>query len=69
MRKLVLFLILLAGLSACKETGHPGEINDYPIQPVEFSAVKFKDAFWQPRIKTNQETTIPIAETLLLPEG
>ncbi len=61
MRKLVLFLTLLAGLSACKETGHPGEINDYPIQPVEFSAVKFKDAFWEPRIKTNQETTIPIA--------
>ncbi len=35
--------------------------GDYPIQPVSFNKVKFSDAFWAPRIKMNQEVTIPIA--------
>lgn len=34
---------------------------DYPIRPVAFTSVKLTDKFWAPRIKTNQETTIPIA--------
>lgn len=33
--------------------------GDYPIQPVLFTAVKFTDNFWAPRIKTNHEITIP----------
>jgi len=35
--------------------------KDYPIQPVSFVSVKFNDAFWAPRIKLNQDVTIPIA--------
>lgn len=35
--------------------------GDYPIKPVSFNYVKFADAFWAPRIKMNQEVTIPIA--------
>jgi len=34
---------------------------DYPITPVPFVSVTFNDAFWAPRIKTNQDVTIPIA--------
>src|SRR5688500_2627839 len=33
--------------------------GDYPIQPVLFNAVRLKDDFWAPRIKTNHEITIP----------
>jgi DUF1680 family protein len=35
--------------------------EDYPITPVSFVDVKFKDSFWAPRIKINEEVTIPIA--------
>ena len=35
--------------------------NDYPIQPVSFNAVKVTDSFWYPRMKLNQDVTIPIA--------
>lgn len=34
---------------------------DYPIQPVSFVDVKLNDIFWSPRIKRNQDVTIPIA--------
>jgi len=46
-------VLLLAG---CKP-----QSNDYPIQPVTFTAVKVNDNFWAPRIKKNHEVTIPIA--------
>jgi len=35
--------------------------NDYPVQPVPFTAVRLTDAFWAPRIETNRTTTIPHA--------
>jgi DUF1680 family protein len=35
--------------------------RDYPVQPVPFTAVQLRDAFWAPRIKINAETTIPFA--------
>lgn len=35
--------------------------HDYPISPVLFNTVKLTDGFWAPRLKTNQEVTIPIA--------
>lgn len=35
--------------------------RDYPIQPVPFTQVKFQDHFWQPRIETNRNVTIPYA--------
>jgi len=39
----------------------PVASHDYPISPVLFSTVKLTDGFWAPRLKTNQEVTIPIA--------
>ncbi len=35
--------------------------RDYPVQPVPFTAVQFKDAFWLPRIEVNRTVTIPFA--------
>jgi len=35
--------------------------QDYPINPVSFVAVKATDQFWAPRIRINQDITIPIA--------
>ena len=35
--------------------------KDYPFQPVPFTAVHFSDAFWAPRIATNQKVTVPFA--------
>jgi DUF1680 family protein len=35
--------------------------QDYPIQPVPFTAVKLSDDFWAPRIERNYKVTIPIA--------
>jgi len=35
--------------------------QDYPVQPVPFTAVKVSDRFWAPRIRKNHEVTIPIA--------
>jgi uncharacterized protein len=35
--------------------------QDYPIQPVPFTAVHLDDAFWAPRIETNRLVTIPYA--------
>jgi len=49
------FLIYLSGLS------NDVPAQDYPIQPVPFTAVKLNDGFWAPRIKRNHEVTIPIA--------
>ena len=39
----------------------PAAPNDYPIQPVPFTAVHLDDAFWAPRIETNRLVTIPYA--------
>jgi hypothetical protein len=33
----------------------------YPIRPVPFTAVRFADAFWAPRLDTNRRVTIPVA--------
>jgi DUF1680 family protein len=35
--------------------------QDYPFQPVPFTAVHLNDAFWAPRLETNRLTTIPYA--------
>jgi uncharacterized protein len=36
-------------------------LRDYPVQPVPFTAVRFTDGFWAPRIETNRAVTIPFA--------
>ncbi len=33
--------------------------KDYPVQPVDFTAVKINDNFWQPRIEKNRMVSIP----------
>ena len=35
--------------------------RDYPVQPVPFTAVRFDDTFWRPRIEVNRTVTIPFA--------
>ena len=50
-------LIIL--FSGCAKKSSDKE--DYPIQPVPFTAVKLTDNFWAPRIKKNASVTIPIA--------
>jgi DUF1680 family protein len=35
--------------------------RDYPIRPVPFTDVKLEDAFWQSRVLTNLEVTVPFA--------
>ncbi|MDP4184180.1 MAG: glycoside hydrolase family 127 protein [Bacteroidota bacterium] len=37
------------------------QIKDYFIHPVPFTSVKVQDQFWDQKIKTNMEVTIPIA--------
>ena len=36
---------------------HAGN-NDYPFQPVPFTAVHVQDGFWSPRMETNRQTTV-----------
>ncbi len=33
-------------------------LQDYPIQPVPFTAVRVDDSFWSPRMETNRVTTV-----------
>ena len=35
--------------------------RDYPVKPVPFTAVRFTDSFWAPKIETNRSVTIPFA--------
>ena len=35
------------------------EQRDYPVQPIPFTQVSIQDAFWQPRIRTAVDITIP----------
>jgi uncharacterized protein len=37
------------------------QTKDYPVQPVPFTHVQLRDAFWSPRIETNRTVTIPFA--------
>src|SRR5438874_10835780 len=46
------YLTLIAFLAAPR---------DYPVRPVPFTAVHFRDQFWAPRIEINRSITIPFA--------
>lgn len=50
--KLLLFLAIISGSLRSQ---------DYPITPVEFTDVRVVDDFWQKRMQTNKDVTIPIA--------
>jgi DUF1680 family protein len=54
----VLIIVSAVLLNACSTAP---KTADYPIEPVPFTSVKFTDHFWAPKIKINQEVTIPIA--------
>lgn len=61
-KKVSLMLFAIALLSGCNNAGtKPAEKKDYPISAVPFTDVKLNDHFWAPRIKANQDVTIPIA--------
>ena len=60
--KSLLLLIFIPAMTAMGSGQQKATIkNDYPIQPVSFNSVKVTDTFWYPRMKLNQEVTIPIA--------
>src|SRR5689334_16622082 len=50
------FLFAIAMASA---TTLSAQQKDYPVHAVNFTAVKFTDNFWLPRMKTNHTVTIP----------
>src|SRR4029434_502556 len=39
-------------------TSYAGALQDYPIKPVPFTAVKVADSFWTPRMETNRVVTV-----------
>ena len=56
---LTLFVLLLFIVSCSKDTER--KEDDYPVQPVSFTSVDMTGDFWAPKIKRNQEVTIPTA--------
>ncbi|MFZ2052692.1 MAG: beta-L-arabinofuranosidase domain-containing protein [Candidatus Aminicenantales bacterium] len=52
-----LFIVLIV---SCRQAQSPAEaVKDYPIKPVDFTAVKLEDEFWAPRLEINRAVTIP----------
>ncbi len=51
-------LALLLSFSGAAATAWTAEIQDYPIRPVPFTAVRVEDSFWSPRMDTNRVTTV-----------
>jgi DUF1680 family protein len=49
--------LLLLGICAVEAAW--GQKKDYPVQSVNFTAVRLTDSFWLPRLRTNQLVTIP----------
>ncbi|HSC38196.1 MAG TPA: beta-L-arabinofuranosidase domain-containing protein, partial [Chitinophagaceae bacterium] len=49
--------LLLLGICAVEAAS--GQKKDYPVQSVNFTAVRLTDSFWLPRLRTNQLVTIP----------
>jgi Uncharacterized protein conserved in bacteria len=50
-------LFLLFAVGCCTQVH--AQKKDYPIQAVNFTAVKLTDSFWLPRLRTNHLVTIP----------
>ncbi len=62
----LLFAVLLLPNCSSEKGGEPvaqqtgtAANNDYPIAPVPFTSVHIEDNFWQPRLETNREVTVP----------
>lgn len=56
MKKILLISLLTGALCSCEK-----KPADYPIQPVNFTAVHLQDHFWSPKIEVNRTVTIPTA--------
>jgi DUF1680 family protein len=54
MKKLAIVLSLASVVGAA----WAAQIQDYPIRPVPFTAVRVEDSFWSPRMETNRLTTV-----------
>jgi len=54
----VFLILLFIGLS-CEQLKISKKKYDYPISPVTFTDVEINDDFWNKRIATNREVTIP----------
>lgn len=50
-----------APAGAQKKPASQSAPRDYPVKPVPFTAVRFNDAFWAPRIEINRRVSIPFA--------
>ncbi len=65
----IVFVAALGGAAAATgswaQTSQPSTMRtgprDYPVKPVPFTAVRFGDGFWAPRIETNRAVSIPFA--------
>lgn len=57
MERRLIMVALAAVTSGAGASGAPR--HDYPIEPVPFTAVRFADEFWSPRMETNREVTVP----------
>jgi uncharacterized protein len=55
----IAFAIFL--FTACRGPVQELASGDYPIQPVSFTQVSLTDRFWQPRLLTNVQVSIPYA--------
>jgi uncharacterized protein len=53
--------VLGAGILVGRLLAAGGDMRDYPVKPVPFTAVHVDDAFWLPRLETNRKVTIPYA--------
>lgn len=53
MKKLFLLLTVCTAATAW------GQVKDYPVKSVSFTAVHVSDSFWLPRLRTNHLVTIP----------
>lgn len=67
--RLVGLTMMILSTSACFTQKKIASGQEYPIQPVLFTDVKMEDNFWQPRIKTNHEVTIPFTMGKLYETG
>ncbi len=50
-------VLLLFGVCAAGTAW--GQVKDYPVQSVRFTAVRLTDSFWLPRLRANHLVTIP----------
>ncbi|MFK5973871.1 MAG: glycoside hydrolase family 127 protein [Flavobacteriaceae bacterium] len=59
LEKTIVFIGILFFMGLTSSLNAQSVKNDYPITPVPFTKVKIIDSFWQPRIETNREVTLP----------